>query len=247
MKKLVLSAFVAAGLMFTSCDKNDENNTTEEGTVDVSKMYLPLKMVADGYTITFTYNNKGQVAKIVDTDGYEYSFTYNDNQLISFVSIDPDAKTTYTFKQSGNTITVSLDGNVNGEKVSDTHILEIDAKGNLIKDDEATYTYDSKGNNTKVSYGEGEEVVLTFDDKNGIFKNLNLPKWVSAYLLSYNGNLVNNFLSYDYKDADFPEDNNSSTITYEYNADGYPTKITSEYKDEVGTDSETQTIEYTKK
>ncbi|MBA5791993.1 hypothetical protein H1R17_03690 [Flavobacterium sp. xlx-214] len=230
----------------TSC-KDDDDKKADEGTVDISKMYLPLKMTSDGYVTSFTYNNKGQVTKIVDTDGYEYSFTYNGNQLISFASIDPSSKTIYTFKQNGNTITINLDGNVNGEKVSDTHILEIDAKGNLLKDDEATYTYDSKGNNTKVSYGEGEEVILTFDDKNGIFKNLNLPKWVSTYLLSYNGNLVNNLLSYDYKDVDFPEDNNSSKITYEYNADGYPSKITSEYKDEAGTDSEVQTIEYTKK
>ena len=63
MKKLVLSAFVLAGFMFTSCDKNDDNNTTEEGTVDVSKMYLPLKMVADDYTTTFTYNNTNGTSK----------------------------------------------------------------------------------------------------------------------------------------------------------------------------------------
>lgn len=247
MKKLVLSAFLLVGFMFTSCDKNDDNNTTEEGTVDISKMYLPLKMTGNDYVTMFTYNNKGQVTKIVESDGYEYTFSYNGNHLSSFVGIEPGIKTTYTFIQNGNTITVNLVGEINGEKFEDTHLLEVDAKGNLLKEDDATYVYDSKGNNTKVTYEDGETVTLTFDDKNGVFKNLNLPKWVCTYFLYYNANLVNNALTLDFVSDEFPEDNNSSDISYEYNADGYPIKVTSVYKEGTQTDTDTQTIEYTKK
>lgn len=247
MKKIVLAAFVAAGLMFTSCDKNDDNNTTEEGTVDVSKMYLPLKITADDYTTNFTYNNKAQLTKITDSDGYEYSFTYTGNQLTSFVETEPGSKTTYTFSQSGNSITVNLVGEENGKVLNDTHTLEVDAKGNLISDGYFTYTYDANGNNVKVEVDDEDSVAtLSYDDKQNVFKNLNLPKWVSNYLSLYNsGN--NNMLTFNFVSQEYPEDNNSGSVVYVYNADGYPTKSTATGTDESGTYVDKQTIEYTKK
>lgn len=244
MKKLTLSAFLLAGLMFTSCDKNDDNNTTEEGTVDVSKMYLPLKMVADDYTTTFTYNNKGQVTKIVESDGYEYTFTYNVNQLTEVVETELGYKTTYTYQQSGTTIILKGIYEYNGQKNENTETLLIDTKGNLIDDDYFKYTYDTNGNIVKMANNYGEKATFTYDTKNGVFKNLNLPKWVVAYILDYKPNIVNNAVTIKYESEEDPEENDSGTIKYEYNSDGYPTKM------EVNSVVEgefTQTIEYTKK
>lgn len=244
MKKLVLSAFVLAGLMFTSCDKNDDNNPTEEGTVDVTKIYLPSKIVSDDYTTTYTYNNKGQVTKITESDGYEYTFTYNGNQLVEVVSIDEVYKTTYTFTQSGTKLTLNMKGEFNGQTQTDTEELTLDSKGNLINDGYFTYSYDANGNITKMTSDDSEEVKLTFDAKNGIFKNLNLPKWVSTYILENQTNLVNNAVSINYEDLDFPEDNFTGTVKYDYNADNYPVKMEAT----SSTDGTyTQTIEYTKK
>lgn len=244
MKKVVLSAFVLAGLMFTSCDKNDDNNPIEEGTVDVTKMYLPSKIVSDDYTTTYTYNNKGQVTKITESDGYEYTFTYNGNQLVEVVSIDEVYKTTYTFTQSGTKLTLNMKGEFNGQTQTDTEELTLDSKGNLINDGYFTYSYDANGNITKMTSDDSEEVKLTFDAKNGIFKNLNLPKWVSTYILENQTNLVNNAVSINYEDLDFPEDNFTGTVKYDYNADNYPVKM----KATSSTDGTyIQTIEYTKK
>ena len=247
MKKLVLSAFVLAGFMFTSCDKNDDNNTAEEGTVDVTKMYLPLKITADGYTTNFTYNNKGQLTKIVESDGYEYTFAYSGNQLIEFVEKDGGGKTTYTFIQNGTTISLKMIGEYGSQKYEDTGVLTIDAAGNLINDGYFTYSYDTNGNNVKVvTNDEDSEANITFDNKNNTFKNLNLPKWVSNYLSLFNsGN--NNALSFKFVSEEDPEDNNSATMVYVYNADGYPTKVTATGTDYTGAYTETQTIEYTKK
>lgn len=244
MKKVVLSAFVLAGLMFTSCDKNDDNNPTEEGTVDVTKMYLPSKIVSDDYTTTYTYNNKGQVTKITESDGYEYTFTYNGNQLVEVVSIDEVYKTTYTFTQSGTKLTLNMKGEFNGQTQTDTEELTLDSKGNLINDGYFTYSYDANGNITKMTSDDSEEVKLTFDAKNGIFKNLNLPKWVSTYILENQTNLVNNAVSINYEDSDFPEDNFTGTVKYDYNADNYPVKMEATSSID-GT--YIQTIEYTKK
>ena len=247
MRKLVLSAFLLAGFMFTSCDKNDDNNPTEEGTVDVSKMYLPLKVTGDDYTTNYTYNNKGQVIKIAESDGYEYTFTYSGNQLVEFVEKDSDGKTTYTFTQSGTTISLKMIGEYGTQKYEDTGTLIVDAAGNLINDGYFTYSYDSKGNNVKIVTNDEDSVAnLTFDEKNNTFKNLNLPKWVSNYLSIFNsGN--NNALSFKFVSQEDPEDNNSATMVYVYNADGYPTKVSVTGTDYTGTYTETQTIEYTKK
>lgn|SRR5690606_6784894 len=241
MKKIILSAFVLAGMLFTSC--NDDDNITDDGTVDVSKMYLPSKIVSEDYTTTFTYNNKGQLTKIVESDGYEYTFSYNGSQLVEFVEKDSGGKTTYTFTQSGTTITLKMIGEYGTQKYEDTGILIVDATGNLINDGYFTYSYDANGNITKMTGDEGE-VTFTFDSKNGIFKNLNLPKWVSTYILENQTNLVNNVLSISIISKEDPEDNFSGTVKYEYNADSYPLKMES-----LSSSNEiySQSIEYTKK
>ena len=243
MKKLALSAFVVAGFMFTSC-KDDDNNTTEEGTVDISKMYLPLKITADDYTTIYTYNNKGQVTKIVESDGYEYIFNYSGNQLVEVINIDDTYKTTYTFTQSGTKLTLNMKGEFNGQTQTDSEELTLDSKGNLINDGYFTYSYDANGNIVKMASDDGEEIKLTFDSKNGIFKNLNLPKWISTYILENQTNLVNNTLSVNLTSEDFPEDNFSGTVKYEYNADNYPVKLESSSS---SNETYSQTIEYTKK
>ena len=244
MKKLVLSAFVLAGLMFTSCDKNDDNNTTEEGTVDVSKMYLPSKIVSDDGTTVFTYNNKAQLTKITESDGYEYTFTYSGEQLVEFTEKEGANKTIYTYSQTGNIIKLNAEEVYNGETYNSTATFEVDEKGNLINDGFFTYSYDQAGNNIKVIADEDSVANLTFDNKNGIFKNLNIPKWVSNWMLGYNTSLVNNALTFSFVSEEDPEDNNSATLSYEYNADGYPVKMTA-LSQEDG--NESQTIEYTKK
>jgi len=244
MKKLVLSAFVLAGLMFTSCDKNDDNNTTEEGTVDVSKIYLPSKIVSDDGTTVFTYNNKAQLTKIDESDGYEYTFTYSGEQLVEATTTENNIKTFYTFSQAGTKLTVSMKAEFNGQTHNDTEILTLDSKGNLLNDGYFNYTYDANGNITKMKSDDSEEIILKFDDKNGIYKNVKLPQWVFAYIVSEQVNIVNNAVNIDYKDSDFPEDNFTGTVKYDYNTDNYPVKMEATSSID-GT--YIQTIEYTKK
>src|SRR5690606_6238867 len=240
---LVLLVVVAAGLMFTSC-KNDDNAAVDDGTVDVTKMYLPAKITADDYTTIYTYNNKGQVTKITESDGYEYLFNYSGNELVEVISIDEVYKTTYTFTQAGTKLTLNMKGEFNGQTHNDTEVLTLDSKGNLLNDGYFTYSYDATGNIIKMTSDDSEEIKLTFDTNNGIFKNLNLPKWVSTYILENQTNLVNNALSINYEDSDFPEDNFTGTVKYDYNADNYPVKMEATSSTEG---NYTQTIEYTKK
>lgn len=244
MKKLVLSAVVLAGLMFTSCDKNDDKNTTEEGTVDLKKMYLPSKIVSDLGTTVYTYNNKAQLTKISESDGYEYTFTYSGDQLVEATATENDIKTFYTFSQTGTKLTVNMKAEFNGQTHNDTEILTLDSKGYLLNDGDFNYTYDANGNITKMKSADSEEIVFKYDDRNGIYKNVKLPQWVFAYIVSEQINLVNNVVNIDSKDSDFPEDNFTATVSYSYNADNYPVKMVGKSTLE---DDFTQTIEYTKK
>lgn len=245
MNKLVLSAFVLGGLMFTSCkddDKKDDDN------VDISKMYLPLKIDSDDYSSTFTYNNKAQVTKIVESDGYEYIFNYAGDKLVEIITEekynDNSYKTTYTFSQSGTDLTLNSTEVYNGQSRTNTEILSLDGKGNLINDGYFLYSYDGNGNVIKMETEDGDKVTCKFDSKNGIFKNLNLPKWVITYILDYQTNISNNMIEMEYISEEYPEENNSGVIKYEYNTDGYPVKSTATSTKE-GTFI--QTIQYTKK
>ncbi len=243
MKKLVLSAFVVAGLMFTSCN-NDDNAPVEEGTVDLTKMYLPSKIVSDEGTTIFTYNNKAQLTKISESDGYEYTFSYSGDQLVEASSIVNNIKTIYTFSQAGTKLTVNMKAEFNGQTHSDSEILTLDSKGNLLNDGYFNYTYDANGNIIKMKSDDSEEVIFKYDDKNGIYKNVKLAQWVFAYVISEQVNLVNNAVNINYEDSDFPEDNFIGTVSYNYNVDNYPVKM-----EAVSTldGTYTETIEYTKK
>lgn len=245
MKKLVLSAVVLTAFFFTSCD-DKENENNNDGKVDITKTYLPLKISTNSYTTNFSYDDKGQVVKIAESDGYEYVFKYDGKQLVEIIEDSGDAnggyKTVYTFSQSGSTVTLNMEALIDGQKYQDKENLLLDAKGNLANDGYFTYTYDANGNVTKMASNDGE-VTLTYDAKNGIFKNVNLPQWVLSYILSYHINHINNALTFNFISEDV-EDNNSGTAKYDYNAEGYPTKAT---VDSDVDDREVQIIEYTKK
>jgi len=243
MKKLALSAFVLAGLFFTSCDDKETEGT--DGKVDLGKTYLPLKISTNSYTTNFSYNDKGQVVKITESDGYEYVFKYDGKQLVEIVEDDTSNggyKTVYTFSQTGSTVTLNMEAVIDGQKYEDKENLQLDAKGNLAYDGYFTYTYDASGNVVKMTSEDGE-ATLAYDAKNGIFKNMNLPQWVMSYILSYQINHINNVLTFSFVSEDV-EDNNSGTAKYDYNADGYPIKAT---VDSDVDDREVQIIEYTKK
>src|SRR5690606_11810232 len=113
----------------------------------------------------------------------------------------------------------------------------------LINDGYFTYSYDANGNITKMTGDEGE-VTFTFDSKNGIFKNLNLPKWVSTNILENQTNMVMNVIRIDIISKEDEEDKFTGNVKYEYDDDSDPMKMES-----LCSSNETysQSIEYKKK
>src|SRR5690554_7540544 len=71
MKKVILSAFVLAGILFTSCDKNDDDTSGNETKV------LPSKTIAktvyedgsyDEFITDFQYDTQNRLVKLVEED-----------------------------------------------------------------------------------------------------------------------------------------------------------------------------------
>src|SRR5690554_2629951 len=249
MKKVILSAFVLAGILFTSCDKNDDDTSGNNEAV-------PAKMSSEDSNIEFSYDNQNRLIKLTDvsegTHGqitYSYStiaeLEYNGEELTKITEVynstyngnQTSSTTEYTFSKSNNTITVYYKMVDDGSTYTGSESLQIDEKGYLITNEDYLYFYNSKGNIVKIS-DEDTESLFEYDDKNGIFKNVKTPQWILEHFFDIGVFFINNPVKYTYKDVEYPEDNETVSINYRYNASGYPIKMNAP--------EQTSTIQYNK-
>lgn len=84
-----------------------------------------------------------------------------------------------------------------------------------------TYEYDDKGNILKIVIDNGIDkpyipYVYTYDNHNGIFKNVNIPQWFMVIMLDQRFNMANNYKEY----SDY--DNCKWIMEYSYSKDDYP-------------------------
>lgn len=249
MKKIVLSAFVLAGLMFTSCDKSDDETSGNNEVV-------PVKMSSEDSNMELSYDDQNRLVKLSDTSEgthgqmtYSYSsvseLEYSGEELTKITEVynsiynenQTSSTTEYTFSKSNNTITVYYKMVDDGSTYTGSESLQIDEKGYLITNEDYLYFYNSKGNIVKIS-DEDTESLFEYDDKNGIFKNVKTPQWVLEHFFDIGVFFINNPVKYTYKDVEYPEDNETVSINYQYNASGYPIKMNAP--------EQTSTIQYNK-
>jgi len=201
-----------------------------------------------GLAITFTFNACGKgggdvklLESITDENGnVQKRFEYDKQNRI--VKIDND-----TITYADNLITVGTQKYViNGNTVTvDGSSFTIDKDGYFIKregEDWALTLEYRDGNLIKRSY-EGElpsvDVMDKYDDKKSPFFNCNSPKW-----LLYELRILDSYITFISKnnvlEMNTQGDNNITRVyKYEYDGDGFPTKLTEEATDE---DNTTRTI-----
>lgn len=166
----------------------------------------------------FKYNALGQVIEMEedygDGDSYRMSYTYN-GKFITETSVEEDEI---------------------------EYIYELDDKGQCIhiyykevasKNLSASFTYDSQGNCASAdTFEDPYSFKMTYDDKNGIFSQINTPSWVSVLLIWWEAedlllsHRINNVVS---RKGNFYE----STFSYAYNEAGYPSKIVVNEDDDI--------------
>ncbi|MBS7565774.1 hypothetical protein KHS38_15300 [Mucilaginibacter sp. Bleaf8] len=248
--KQTLSMLLLAAMLATSCSKN--NNETEEPakqepTVLLTKVTNLTPGDPDNGKVlaSFTYNGKQLTKAVINhysiTPDVETDvFNYNPSGQLTGTSITHTRADSYNYVNSAiiynggdiAKITFYKSGNA---VASDNTLTYQD--GRLVmwynpNEVEITYNYDSNGNNTKQvtkEYNSGKTTgsvytanYLTFDNKTNLTKAL--PYWIY-----FRTGLQEDFLSY------LPGANNvltgnddgtSVTYKYEYNSNGYPSKIT---------------------
>lgn len=250
MKKILLSALMFSTLAFVSCNNSDDNSVNQD-----SGIYLPTKFESDENVQTFIYDSENRLieSKDIEDDGSRINvvtFVYANGQLVSAKEVTTEAGNDqtyvstedYTFTYQNNEVTVVNVYTSNWSNNTQTSIYTIDANGKLQTGNGVFVTYDSRGNITKLVEGD-VEYTYTFDDKNGMFKNVNSPQW-AFYLLLEGLHIfdINNATKLIYKDSEDAE-GGFSNITYQYNSANYPVKMNITGSDNF---SNSITIEYLK-
>lgn len=252
MKKILLSALMFSTLAFVSCNNSDDNNTG----VDESGIYLPTKFESEENVQTFVYDSENRLIEskdILEDGSYSkvVTFVYTNKQLVSAKEVTTEigdeqtyvSTEDYTFTYQNNEVTVVNVYTSNWGNNTRTSVYTIDSNGKLQSGNDVTVVYDSNGNITKLVEDDFENT-YTYDNKNGIFKNVNTPQWAFYLLLDGFHNFdINNVTKLTYKDSEDAE-GGYSNITYQYNSANYPIKM-----NVIGSDnfSNSITVEYLKK
>lgn len=228
MKKILTTLSVIA-LVFTSCSKDDSPSEESNSGFLLTKT---VETYDDGstYTTNFTYNGN-KLIKIDDSDGESETFVYDSNgKLVSGVEKYYNSNTlitgsvSYIYNGQNKLSSIAFsDGlhldyayNINGTVTEDNYDSNGNARTSIytfLNDNIVSVTESSTGLPTYVT-------TFQFDSKNNPFKNVYKPYELFNNYFDFDFN-VNNVTSSVY-DNDV-NDYRSSTYTYLYNSNNYPT------------------------
>lgn len=223
---LAVFAVLASMMSFVSCSDDNDNNANNNG----NGIYLPSAIEwADEEGLYFTYDSNNRLIFKVEAEKGDDGIIYPDTTKFLY---DNQGRLSSTVR-GGNTVTFAYADNKvfcvdssNGKTYSlDT--LELGSKGELLREygtgRSCTYEYDASGNIIKAEYNKGTSnastEVMTYDNKNGVFKDVNLPQWYCVYDNFFPYNIINNLITFKEND-----DKEQKSII-DYNEAGYPVKI----------------------
>ena len=245
MKKVFLNYLVIAALAgaaaFTSCEKdggNDDEKNKENGAEVVKLLETSARNVGD--YIKYEYDNQNRITKVLGYyDGKVYStetFTYSGDDLVKTVTVwtyPSEQNSTYDFVKSENGNTITVTEKWNGEEVGSPITITLNSNGLPAKmerseeDWSRSLNYQYQGNNfTKITdkYTEGELVEeiaseYKYDNNKAPFYHCKTPKWYLIWSIQGTIGVHNNMIEATWEDG-------KSVLTYDFDADGYPTKMT---------------------
>lgn len=235
---LILSFF-----LFVACSETDENPGVQEVDTLPSKIVTSMK---DGsfFGSKTMYYDENKISNISFTNARSLSagsveLMYTDGLLTKINQYDDDGLLLQVFDLEYNSekrleqyfITRTAENWVNKKVLEyrSGNIIEIsNYTGDLEEQNEfvglITYTFDSNNNITKIVTPD-YEVVYEYDDKNGIFKNVE-ARDVLNLLGLLNGTLnrggMNNAVSYTYSNGEITDHIN---LEYTYNDNSFPASV----------------------
>jgi len=222
----LLIAIFAISAVFTACKPDDDENGNEKVQLVKTITYYN----SDGVSayLNFEYDKKNRFATISFKYDYEtiyslrYQFEYISNDLVSLFIPDNAPAYNVVFSKNGNKIIVDF-----GDVWVDTCELNIDGypikalginfqylDGNIIEEDRYL-----------------ETITYKYDNKKSPFYYCKTPKWMYVYIDDglfpmmggFSNNAINRKYIYILNDGDTIVE--TFTFTYEYDANGFPTKM----------------------
>lgn len=250
----LISVFILGALcstlLFVSCNDSDDT--------DSAYLYLPYELSSTDvfyYTTRYIYNNNRpteihlleKINTVTITDSTHISITYNadGNPTDMEVSAGYLRQDTlgnslfetyrYTFSYQGENVIIDRDN-------TPFLCIELNGKGQAVKCTDRqsltslAYEYHENGNIRKITDNEGTEYTYQYDNKRGIFREVNLPQWfinamfsVPLDILDLKAgqflNIRNNCTSITVNNGNEGV-NNTFTYSYTYSGFRYPTLIT---------------------
>ena len=225
----VCFALLAVSIIFCGCSKDkDDNNGNGNGEEKVQ--LLKTMTIGGDYIIEYVYDEDDRITAILEySNGVlqnTETFTYSGNDLIK-VDIHGD-DLSFNFSRNGNLIT---NNEMNGGNPRVTTI-ELNSDGYPIKSEgdgyfggTTIYQYQD-GNLVKVSQSDSYssfDAQFKYDDKKSPFYHCKTPKWfMIMYYYKNCFGIKNNMTEVFVKYSDHE---NSTKLEYEYDDNGFPTKI----------------------
>lgn len=214
-------------LFFISCRDRDDVY------VD-SQLLLPVKLISPNGIETYQYDTDNRLVGLQVTDSArafdkDYTFIYQDNKMIksvcNYVSNDENGgyaySETYDFSYVNDDLIVSIFFEDNsGFFTRKTEKYKIDNKGNLKSGYDIEIAYDLNGNISKIT--DSDRIIeVVYDTHKGIYSNVNtaLAPFYALHNFGHFFRINNPILITDSQIG-------ISQISYEYNSDKYPSRIT---------------------
>ena len=236
MRKTIFTLFVAAATLL-SCSSDDSSSITPP--VDASGTLLKriVETFEDGSTGTydFTYDGNKLTSWVIDAgtaDVETITYTYT-NDLLTGIEADLidtiDDNTVVIAYDSNNNISVVTRTDSSGT-IQTTYVYNNDGTVTATEGGGATTTYNiTSGNIVEEAFvfnADNETRTVSFDDKNGCFKNIHQAETLSLLNDIYTVyNTMNNETSVVVTGTNvFPDD--SYNVTYQYNSNNYPVSST---------------------
>jgi YD repeat-containing protein len=265
MKTTITLCLLATTIILTTnCKKHKPAAPETPGAPEVNnpdepspkQAPLPLKITHKGIIYNFNYlNNSEKIAEITLSNGHKWQFTHKPEKQVFWIQLynskDLYAEIDYTYNDKGQGIkatTFSYENRVYTPENKYTFeynsldqlskINSNDHANKPISDKTITYTTNPATTTytTKVAGKTTEETTYTHDNKNGIFKNIQhtnlMPTYFDPLFFHCHTNNITSITT---------TNQTTTNITYQYNAENYPTKATIT----KGKTTEEMTITYT--
>lgn len=195
-------------------------------------------------TCKIVYNEQNNIDSLIISPHLINDFADIDNSLYALVS------DTVVFEYQGEEVLVKYK-NKKDEKIyinSRREVVAYEYYSGVAGKLKITnsYEYDDKGNILRIVINNGVDkpyipYTYAYDNRNGIFKNVNVPQWFMVIMLDQRFNMSNNYKEY----SDY--DGYKWLMEYGYNRDDYPIfrRIKNEEKTDMGVVEALTTFDYT--